>query len=79
MSEEKQLTIEDFARVWIRVKNNEGEWIEVNCYVCSDFAFDSWARSKMHVEGTSIVWPIDERVRFCQMLWDAGILHMQRD
>jgi hypothetical protein len=72
----RTLTEEDLKKIWIRIPNSEGLWINTNCYEASHSSFNRWARSRMSVLGESAEWPYEERIRFCQILWDSGELHM---
>jgi hypothetical protein len=76
MSTPKVLEVEDLKRIWIRTTSAQGLWIQVNCFECSHGAFDRWARGKKNVIGDGSIWPYEERLEFCQLLYDEGSLFL---
>lgn len=71
------LTVDDLNRVYIRAQKDDGSGYE-NIHVgeASDKQFDTWAKSRIRIEGAPGPWSMEERARFCDMLYQAGGLHI---
>lgn len=77
MSEKREtLTIDDLKRVFIRARMPDGRYDSIDCAKASDEQFDTWAKSRLRIEGQPGPWSLPERAEFCNMLWQAGGLHM---
>lgn len=69
------LTVQDLNRVYIRVqKDDSSEWVNVNCLEASDLQFDTWAKSRMPIQGDDNPWSMEERADFCNQLYQTGAL-----
>ena len=73
--EKKTLTAEDLGRVFIRAQGADSGWMSISVADCTDTQFDSWARSRVPIEGDG-PWSVEERVRFCDFLWQNDALAM---
>ena len=70
------VTVDDLNRIFIRAIDEHGKWGNVNCKEASDLQFDTWAKSRMPIQGEDAPWSLKERASFCNILWQAGALHM---
>lgn len=68
------LTIDDLTRVFIRAKMPDGRYRSIDCAEASDEQFDIWATSRIEIQGEPGPWSMEERAKFCDMLWQAGAL-----
>lgn len=76
MDKDAIVIAEDLKRVFIRAQDTAGKYVTIDCYTASDAQFDTWARSRITVQGEEEDWPLEERIRFCAMLYEAGALHV---
>lgn len=70
------LTPDDLNRVYFRAQDDQGHWQNVSADEASDKQFDIWAKSHIPIEGDDAPWSSNERAHFCNMLWQAGALHI---
>ena len=77
MTEEREtLTKDDLTRVFIRVQDDRGRYVNVSCKEATDAQFDTWARSRMPVLGGVGPWSPEERADFCNQLYQVDALHI---
>jgi len=73
--ERETLTVADLTRVFFRTQGKDGKWVNTDCLECTDQQFDQWARSRIPIPVQSEdAWPMNERARFCDWLWQQGAL-----
>jgi len=72
--ERETLTKNDLNRVFIRVQDALGRWANISCHEATDNQFDTWARSRMQIQGGFGPWSPEERADFCNQLYQAGSL-----
>ena len=70
------LTSEDLNRVFIRAQQDDGKWVSIHAGEATDTQFDTWARTRMAIEGTEGPWSLAERADFCNQLYQQGALHV---
>jgi len=75
MEREEILTPEDLKRVFIRAQDEQGHWKSINCYESTDTQFDTWAKSRIEIQGEG-TWSLNERADFCDHLYQMGALHV---
>lgn len=84
MSEQKDVskelvTVDDLDRIFIRVQDERGTYVNVHVKEATDIQFANWAASRMTIEDDIYdPWPLEERAIFCNDLWQAGQLVMLR-
>lgn len=82
MSEQKDVskepvTVDDLDRIFIRAQDDDSAaWKTVSAREATDLQFDTWAKSRMQIQGDDLPWTLEERADFCNGLWQAGALHM---
>lgn len=72
----KQLTSEDLDLIFLRAQDEVGKWKSISAKEASDLQFDTWAKTRMPIQGEDAPWTPAERADFCNALWQAGGLHM---
>lgn len=70
----EQLTADDLDRVFIRAQNEQREWKTVSAREATDQQFDTWAKSRMPIQGDDAPWSLTERADFCNQLYQQGEL-----
>lgn len=68
------LHVEDLCRVFIRAQDAQGQWKSISCEESTDEQFDTWAKSRMPIQGEPGPWGLVERADFCNRLYQAGAL-----
>ena len=79
MNEQQQeiVTIDDLDRIFIRAKAGDSErYVSVSVKEASDLQFDTWAKSRVEIQGEDEPWGLEERADFCNRLWQNGELVM---
>ncbi len=76
MEEQETLTVDDLKRVYIRAQDEQGKWVSLNCEEATDKQFDTWAKSRLTIQGVDEPWGLGERADFCNVLWQSGALHI---
>ena len=74
--ERETLTSEDLDRVFLRAQDDQGKWVSISAREATDKQFDTWAKSRMPIQGEDAPWSPVERADFCNTLWQAGALHI---
>lgn len=67
-------TAEDLKRVFIRAQRDDGRWDSICVADVTDGQSDAWARSRMPIHGDDTAWPLQDRVAFCQYLYNHQAL-----
>ena len=70
------LTPEDLDRIFIRAQDEHGKWSTISVKEATDRQFDTWAKSRLQIQGEDEPWGLEERADFCNQLWQAGALTM---
>lgn len=73
---EETLTTDDLKRVFIRAQTKDGKWASIHCAEATDLQFDTWAHSRIEIQGGHDAWSMRERADFCNMLYQSGMLHI---
>ena len=76
MDNKETLTKDDLDRIFIRAEDEQGCWSSISVKDATDKQFDVWAKSRMPIQGEDESWGLAERADFCNMLWQAGALHI---
>lgn len=76
MEREEILTPEDLKRVFIRAQDEAGKWKSIDCYEATDTQFDTWAKTRIEIQGDDNPWSLNERVDFCDHLYQMGAVHV---
>jgi len=80
MDEQQQqeiVTIDDLDRIFIRAKADDSErYVNLSVKEASDLQFDTWAKSRVQIQGEDEPWGLAERADFCNRLWQNGELVM---
>ena len=78
MAEETKeaVTVADLERIFIRAQTPQGRWVSINCTRATDIQFDAWIRTRIAVQGDDTRWEPQDRATVCDILWQAGALHM---
>lgn len=78
MSEQERetVTVDDLYRIFIRAQDEQGHWHSISVKDATDKQFDTWAKSRLPIQGEDAPWSPVERADFCNTLWQAGALHM---
>lgn len=73
----RQLTTDDLDLIFIRAQDDDSaQWRSISAKEASDLQFDTWAKSRIAIQGEDAPWTPDERANFCNMLWQADALVM---
>lgn len=70
------INVADLSRIFFRAKDAQGKAITVHAEEATGAQFDMWARSFMTIEGQGKQWDMSDRAAFCEVLWQAGRLHI---
>ncbi|HEX3640217.1 MAG TPA: hypothetical protein VHV10_02885 [Ktedonobacteraceae bacterium] len=69
------LTKDDLGRIFIRAqKDDSAEWVNISVEKASNIQFDTWARSRIPIQGGNGPWLPEERAAFCDQLYQVGAL-----
>lgn len=76
----KQLTSEDLDLIFLRAQDEAGKWKSVSAKDATDTQFDTWAKTRMPIQGEDAPWPPAERADFCDALWQTdGLVMLKRN
>ncbi len=75
-SERPALTMRDLAGVFFRLEIAPGKWGNVNARDATDAQFQEWAASRREIQGPPGPWSQEERLAFCNMLWQENALYV---
>src|SRR5256885_1480383 len=68
MDTKETVTPDDLDRIFIRAQTPEGRWVSIDVKSCSDAQFDTWAKSRLPIQGEDAPWGLEERADFCNTL-----------
>ncbi len=73
----RQLTSEDLDLIFLRAQDDDSaEWHSISAQEATNLQFDTWAKTRIEIQGEDAPWSPDERANFCNMLWQADALVM---
>lgn len=71
------LVPDDLKRVYFRAQHADESWGNVNALEATNLQFHTWAMSRCPIaDDVDIDWPLDERVRFCHLLYQQDALYV---
>jgi hypothetical protein len=73
-TEKETLTADDLDRVCFRAEDEHGHWESISAKEATDKQFDTWAKSRIPIQGEDKPWSPVERADFCNMLWQVDSL-----
>jgi hypothetical protein len=74
------LTRDDLDRISFRAEaDDSADFVDVTARTASDLQFDAWAKFCAIIKGQSRPWSLEERVRFCNQLYQQDALELTND
>lgn len=66
---DKILTVDDLDRVFFRAQDEQGKWGAISAKDATDAQFQTWAESRIPIQGENASWGQEERADFCHTLY----------